>query len=97
MGVVSLLALAANAACLALLWKPREEDVNMSSVWECSRNDIASNIAVFLAAGLVWMTESRWPDLAVGLALAALLLWSAAKVCECALRELRLQSSSRAA
>ena len=37
MGVVSLLALAANATCLALLWKHRSEDVNMSSVWECSR------------------------------------------------------------
>jgi len=39
MGAVSLLALVANATCLALLWKHREEDVNMSSVWECSRND----------------------------------------------------------
>ena len=93
MGAVSLLALAANGTCLALLWKHREEDVNMSSVWECSRNDIASNVAVFLAAALVWATDSGWPDLAVGLALAALLLWSAAKVCASALRELRMQES----
>src|SRR5688500_4437442 len=74
MGAVSLLALAANGTCVALLWKHREEDVNMSSVWECSRNDIASNVAVFLAAGMVWATDSGWPDLAVGLALATLLL-----------------------
>ena len=46
MGVVSLVALAANATCLALLWKHRCEDVNMGSVWECSRNDIASNVSV---------------------------------------------------
>ena len=39
MGLVSLLALAANATCLALLWKHRTEDINMSSVWECSRNE----------------------------------------------------------
>jgi Co/Zn/Cd efflux system component len=77
MGAVSLLALAANATCLALLWKHRQEDVNMSSVWECSRNDIASNLAVFAEAGLVWMTNSGRPDLLVGLALAALLLRSA--------------------
>jgi cation diffusion facilitator family transporter len=95
MGVVSLLALAANATCLALLWRHRTEDVNMSSVWECSRNDIASNIAVFIAAGFVWMTESGWPDLLVGLALAALLLRSALKVCAAALRELRLQRDGR--
>lgn len=92
MSVVSAIALAANVTCLGLLWKHREEDVNMSSVWECSRNDIASNVAVFAAAGLVWATESAWPDLAVGLALAALLLWSAVRVCVSAMRELRLEA-----
>jgi Co/Zn/Cd efflux system component len=40
MGVFSLLGLAANSICLFLLWRHRHEDVNMSSVWECSRNDI---------------------------------------------------------
>jgi len=90
MGIVSLIALAANGACLALLWKHRTKDVNMSSVWECSRNDIASNIAVFLAAGAVWLTQSGWPDLIVGLALACLFLRSAISVSASALRELRI-------
>jgi Co/Zn/Cd efflux system component len=89
MGVVSLISLAANGACLGLLWKHRTEDVNMSSVWECSRNDIASNIAVFLAAGAVWLSQSGWPDLLVGLALAGLFLRSAISVSANALRELR--------
>jgi len=89
MGIVSLIALAANGVCLALLWKHRTEDVNMSSVWECSRNDIASNIAVFLAAGAVWLTQSGWPDLVVGLVLACLFLGSAVRVTRSALRELR--------
>lgn len=89
MGVVSLVSLVANGACLGLLWKHRAEDVNMSSVWECSRNDIASNVSVFFAAGLVWLTQSGWPDLAVGLALACLFLRSAAGVIASALRELR--------
>lgn len=89
MGAVSLLALAANATCLALLWKHRAEDVNMSSVWECSRNDIASNLAVFAAAGAVWLMQSGWPDLIVGLGLAALFLRSALRVTAAALRELR--------
>jgi len=89
MGIVSLIALAANGTCQALLWKHRADDVNMSSVWECSRNDIASNIAVFLAAGAVWITQSGWPDLIVGFALACLLLRSAFGVSVSALRELR--------
>lgn len=90
MGVVSILALIANATCLGLLWKPRHEDVNMSSVWECSRNDIASNLAVFVAAVAVWLLDSRWQDIFVCLALAALFLRSAARVLRGALHELKI-------
>ena len=89
MGVISLVALAANGTCLALLWKHRAEDVNMSSVWECSRNDIVANVAVFIAAGAVWLAQSGWPYLVVGLALACLLLRSAVSVSVGAVRELR--------
>ncbi|HWI15181.1 MAG TPA: cation transporter [Burkholderiales bacterium] len=94
MGLVSLVALAANATCLALLWKHRAEDVNMSSVWECSRNDIASNLAVFAAAGAVWATGSRWPDLAVGATLGLLFLRSAIRVTTAAALELRRAEQS---
>lgn len=80
MGVFSLLGLAANGLCLQLLWRHRHEDVNMGSVWECSRNDIAANLAVFLAAGGVWLTGSGWPDLLVALGLALLLARSGIRV-----------------
>lgn len=89
MGLISLLALAANGTCLFLLWKHKEDDVNMSSVWHCSRNDIASNISVFVAAGLVWLTGSGWADTLVGLSLAILFLQSAAQVLKRAVVELR--------
>ena len=93
MGLVSLLALLANGTCLALLWKHRKEDINMSSVWECSRNDIAANVAVLMAAGGVFITHSGWPDILVGLALALLFLKSAVKVIKGAVVELRLFAS----
>ena len=80
MGAFALLALAANGLCLYLLWRHRFEDVNMSSVWECSRNDIAANLSVFIAAGAVWLTDSGWPDLVVGLGLLVLLLRSSIRV-----------------
>lgn len=89
MGLVSILALLANGTCLALLWKHREEDINMSSVWECSRNDVASNISVFVAAGGVWLTHSGWPDILIGLTLALLFLKSSAKVIRGAIIELK--------
>lgn len=89
MGIVSFIALAANGTCLALLWKHRQEDVNMSSVWECSRNDIISNCMVFVAAGAVWLAQSRWPDIAVGMGLAVVFVRSAVRVTTSALREFR--------
>lgn len=89
MGAFSLLALAANGLCLYLLWRHRFEDVNMSSVWECSRNDIAANLSVFIAAGAVWLTDSGWPDLLVGLGLLVLLLRSSIRVIGSARAELR--------
>lgn len=88
MGVVSLLALVGNSICLFLLTRHKTDDVNMSSVWECSRNDIASNISVFIAAGAVWFFQSGWPDIVVALALVCLFLRSAFRVFTSATREL---------
>lgn len=89
MGIFSLLGLIANSLCLFALWRHRKEDVNMSSVWECSRNDIASNISVFVAAGAVWVTGSGWPDVVVAIGLVWLLMRSAIRVISSAKTELR--------
>ncbi len=89
MGIFSLLGLIANSICLFVLWRHRKEDVNMSSVWECSRNDIAANISVFIAAGGVWLTGSGWPDIIVATGLVFLLIRSAIRVISSAMKELR--------
>ena len=89
-GAIGLLALAANSICLVLLWRHRADDINMSSVWLCSRNDIVANVSVLVAATGVWLTLSGWPDIVVGLALAALFLRSALFVLRGAITELRV-------
>lgn len=90
MGVFSLVGLAANSVCLFLLWRHRHQDINMSSVWECSRNDIASNLSVFAAAGAVWFFGAAWPDLVVAVCLVLLLLRSAIRINFSAFRMLRI-------
>jgi Co/Zn/Cd efflux system component len=92
-GAIGLLALAANSLCLALLWRHRADDINMHSVWLCSRNDIAANISVLFAAAGVWLTRSGWPDILVGLALATLFLRSASSVVRRAAFELKAVSA----
>jgi len=79
-GVVGLLALAANATCFGLLWRHRSDDVNMRSVWLCSRNDIVANVSVLAAAAGVAAFASQWPDIVVGVGIAALFLKSALSV-----------------
>lgn len=80
MGIFSLLGLLVNGLCLYLLTKHKEEDINMSSVWECSRNDIAAGVAVFVSAFGVWLTNSMWPDIVVAFALMILFFRSATGV-----------------
>lgn len=88
-GIVGALALAANGACLLLLRRHRGDDINMRSVWLCSRNDMAANAAVMVAAAGVWLSGSGWPDIVVGAGIALLFLKSAATVLTEARRELR--------
>lgn len=77
MGIFSLAGLTANTLCLYLLWRHRHDDLNMSSVWQCSRNDIISNLAVLLTAFSVWLSESAWPDILIATILVIFLIRSA--------------------
>lgn len=74
MAGVAAIVLLANLACFRLLMRFRGDDLNMRSVWLCSRNDLASNAGVIVAAGLVALTGSAWPDAAVGTLVAVLFL-----------------------
>ena len=88
-GSIGLLALLANLVCLRLLWSHKTDDINMRSVWLCSRNDVIANSGVILAAGAVWLLQSRWPDIVVGLAIAILFLRSAWSVLSESITQIR--------
>ena len=72
MGVIGLLALVVNFTVAALLYRFREGDANMRSVWLCTRNDVIANIMVLVAAAGVFGTGTVWPDVAVAAILAVL-------------------------
>ena len=80
MGLVGALALAANLLCFLLLYTHRADNVNMSSTWLCSRNDLFANAGVLLAAGAGYLLASRWPDIIVGTLIAVLFVSSALHV-----------------
>ncbi len=89
MGSVGALALVANLVSAFLLYRYRQGDANMRSVWLCSRNDAIGNIAVVCAASGVFATGANWPDLLVAAIMAGLALYASVKVIAYALGELR--------
>lgn len=89
MGVVGGIALGANLVCFALLYRHRSDNLNMSSTWLCSRNDLIANGGVLIAAVGSYVLESRWPDIVVGGLIAGLFLTSAIEVLRQAFQELR--------
>jgi Co/Zn/Cd efflux system component len=88
MGVVGTIALAANIVCFTLLYRHRADNLNMSSTWLCSRNDVMANVGVLVAAGAAHPLASRWPDIIVGCIIAALILRSPFSVLRDATRAL---------
>lgn len=90
MGIVGLLALAANAGVALMLYRYREGDANMRSVWICSRNDAIGNLAVLAAAAGVFGTGTAWPDLIVATVMAALGLSGGWQIVRQARSELRM-------
>lgn len=80
MAAFGAVALAANLSCLMLLYRYRNRDVNLSSTFECSRNDVIANLGVLAAAGGVALLNTGWPDILVGAVIALMFFRSALSV-----------------
>lgn len=89
MGLVGALALAANFGVAVLLWRFRNGDSNMRSVWICTRNDAIGNLAVLAAAAGVLGSGTGWPDYLVAAIMSGLALTGALQIARAALAELR--------
>ncbi|GEP08869.1 cation transporter [Methylobacterium gnaphalii] len=89
MGVIGLMALAANLGSVLLLRPYKDGDANVRSVWLCSRNDAIGNVVVLVAALGVWGSASAWPDLAVATVMAGIFLTSSVQILRQAWAEYR--------
>lgn len=98
-GTISLfgaVGLGLNVIAALLLFRFREGDANVRSVWLCTRNDALENVGVIAAGGLVALTGTVWPDLAMGAILGVILLHSAWEIIQRARAELRVAASESA-
>jgi Co/Zn/Cd efflux system component len=85
---IGFLALAANLVCLFLLTRHRDDNLNMSSVWLCSRNDIIANSLVIVSAWIIAIHPSPLPDIVVGFFLTAVFTKSSVKVISASRKQL---------
>ena len=61
-----------NLICLQLIRRQHNGDVNMKAAETFSFNDFASNGGILVAGGLVLWLDQAWPDLVVGVLVAAI-------------------------
>jgi Co/Zn/Cd efflux system component len=87
MGAIGLVALAVNVYCAFILLPHRKGDSAHQGVWLSTRNDAIANIAIVLAAIVTAFWDSVWPDVVVGLGIAAINLHAAALIAILAWKE----------
>jgi Co/Zn/Cd efflux system component len=87
MGAIGLLALAVNVYCAFILLPHRKGDSAHQGVWLSTRNDAIANMAIVAAAVVTSFWVSVWPDVIVGLGIAALNLYAALLIAILAWRE----------
>jgi cation diffusion facilitator family transporter len=84
MGIIALIG---NLICLRLIYAHRHGDVHMRASWIFSANDVIANIGVIIAGLLVMWLDTRWPDLIIGLIIAAMVLRGAWRILDDTRRE----------
>jgi len=93
---VGILALIANIICLQLISKHKGGEVHMRASWIFSKNDVIANIGIVFGGGLVYLLDSRFPDLIIGLGISALVIHGGIHILKDANNEKQIQSTKSA-
>lgn len=80
MMVMALVAAVVNVLSLALLKRLENKDVNLRAATTFSFNDFISNGGIIAAGFIVLLTGANWPDLVVGVAVAAIAIYGGVEI-----------------
>ncbi|MCW1432445.1 cation transporter [Novosphingobium sp. JCM 18896] len=95
MMIMSAIAAVVNYACLKLLQRLEEPDVNLRAATTFSFNDFISNGGILIAGALVVWLQTNWPDLVVGFATAAIAIKGGIEILKDARRETKANREQR--
>ncbi len=91
--IVGFIALIANVICLMLISKHKQGEVHMRASWVFSKNDVIANIGIIISGGLVYLLDSRYPDLIIGMMISLIVIRGGIKIIQDARNEKKLLSS----
>jgi len=91
--VVGVAALIANLLCMKLIFRHRHGDVHMRASWIFSKNDVIANVGILLAAGLVYVLDSSYPDIVIGLIIALIVVRGGFRIVRDARNEKQIELS----
>lgn len=72
--IIGSVALVANVICLRLIEKHKAGEVHMRASWIFSKNDVIANLGIILGGVLVYLLDSRFPDLIIGMVIALVVI-----------------------
>lgn len=78
--IISILALIGNTLSLIILQKTKSNEAHVKASKIFTSNDVIVNIGVIISAVLVYLTQSRYPDLVIGTIIFILVLYGAIRI-----------------
>jgi cation diffusion facilitator family transporter len=94
--LVGSVALIANVICLVLISRHKEGEVHMRASWVFSKNDVIANLGIILGGVLVYLLDSRFPDLVIGIAISLLVIRGGIHIVKDSGNERRIQKEQEA-
>jgi len=95
MVLVGFVALIVNLICLRLISHHRDGEVHMRASWIFSKNDVIANVGIILGGVLVYLLDSRFPDLIIGLAISMIVIRGGIYIIKDARNERQIQLAKR--
>ena len=91
---VGMVALVANVICLILISKHKEGEVHMRASWIFSKNDVIANLGIIISGGFVYLLDSRFPDLIIGMIISIIVIRGGIHIIKDAYNEKQLHSEN---
>lgn len=92
MMVIGVAALIANMICLSLISKHKNGEVHMRASWIFSKNDVIANVGIIIGGVLVYLLETRYPDIIIGMLISLIIIWGGIQILRDSKAERKAQS-----